>query len=114
KMVREGLARIAARLGLRRAGPDGAPASVTGDLGWVSGAEMAAKQAQHCAALRIFTVPPAALPRISVVTDSINSGSLYGGVGTAVIMACLLARAQGATVRIVTRNERARPSNLAN
>ncbi|MEZ0309273.1 MAG: hypothetical protein ACAH21_15220 [Ramlibacter sp.] len=115
KMVREAFARIAARLRSMtgRPGIDGAPAAITADMGWVSGSEMAAKQAQHCAALRIFTVPPAALPRISVVTDSINSGSLYGGVGTAVIMACLLAKARGATLRIITRTERAHPSNLA-
>ncbi len=115
KMLNDGWARIAARLrSLTRTSPVGGPAiTVNPDHGWVSGGELAAKQAQQCAGLRLFTAPPAALRRISVVTDSINSGSLYGGVGTAVIMACLLARAQGATLRIITRTERAHPSNLA-
>lgn len=115
KLIREGLARIARRfrLILRRASPPGEPAGVNPDHGWVSAAELAAKQAQQCTALRLFSVPPVALPRISVVTDSINRGSLFGGVGTAIILACLLARARGASLRIVTRTERAQPSNLA-
>jgi O-antigen biosynthesis protein len=74
---------------------------------------LAAKQMQQCAALRLFTSPKPALPRVSIVTDSINKGSLYGGVGTAVILGCLLAQSRGATLRIITRTERAQPSGLA-
>ena len=44
------------------------------------------------APLRVFAVPYAPQPRISIVTDSINSGSLYGGVGMAMILGALLAR----------------------
>ena len=44
-------------------------------------------------------------PRITVVTDSVGAGSLFGGVGTALILATLLANRHGATLRIATRNE---------
>jgi hypothetical protein len=126
KLMREGWARVKGRL--RRVLPESTTPRSTGmpplltattapashrDQGWVNGAELVASQARHCAALRLFTAPRGARPRVNVVTDSINSGSLYGGVGTAVIMACHLARARGATLRIITRTERARPSNLA-
>jgi hypothetical protein len=116
KMIREGLARVARRLGLRPApgaAPDAPLSLALADIGWVSAAELAAKQAQQCAPLRLFTSPRPALPRVSIVTDSINKGSLYGGVGTAVILGCLLAQRRGATLRIVTRTERANPSGIA-
>ena len=67
---------------------------------------------QSCTRLSVFRVPPTETSRLSVVTDSINSGSLYGGVGTAMILGALLAEAQDARLRIVTRLERARPGNL--
>jgi hypothetical protein len=50
--------------------------------------------------------------RVNVVTDSINAGSLFGGVGTALVLAALLARARGARLRLVTRTERAHAANL--
>ena len=43
--------------------------------------------------------------RISVVTDSIARGSLFGGVGTALILTTLLANKLGANLRIITRTE---------
>ena len=43
--------------------------------------------------------------RISMITDSINSGSLYGGVSTAIIFSALLSRHIGASLRIITCNE---------
>ncbi|MES2999426.1 MAG: hypothetical protein V4787_01935 [Pseudomonadota bacterium] len=89
------------------------PALSLVDIGSVGAAQLAAKQAQECAALRVFTSPRPTLPRVTIVTDSINKGSLYGGVGTAVILGCLLAQQRGATLRIVTRTERAKPSALA-
>src|SRR4051812_21499816 len=95
KLMSEGFARIARRaramLGLRTVPPgEEAPPMSLADLGWVSAAELAAKQAQQCTPLRLFTSPRPALPRVSIVTDSINKGSLYGGVGTAVILGCLI------------------------
>jgi SAM-dependent methyltransferase len=44
-------------------------------------------------------------PRVTIVTDSINSGSLYGGVATAIILGTLLARRLDAGLRLVTRTE---------
>ena len=62
-------------------------------------------------ALPVFAAPHAQQRRLTVVTDSINSGSLYGGVGTALIMGALAARRLGAGLRLVTRIE---PPEVAN
>lgn len=43
--------------------------------------------------------------RINLVTDSINTGSLFGGVGTALILAALMAKKLNAKLRIVTRTQ---------
>lgn len=64
-----------------------------------------------CSPLQVFSAPGTDR-RISIVTDSINSGTLYGGVGTAIIIAVLLAEAIQARLRIVTRSEKAQPANL--
>jgi hypothetical protein len=55
---------------------------------------------------------PSAGKRVTVVTDSINARSLYGGVGTALILATLLANRIGASLRIVTRTDAPNPTNL--
>jgi SAM-dependent methyltransferase len=57
------------------------------------------------APLPVFATPIGARTRLSIVTDSVGAGSLYGGVGTALIMAVLLARRIDADLRIVTRTE---------
>ena len=44
-------------------------------------------------------------PRLSVVTDSIGPSSLFGGVGTSILLGALLANRLKATLRIVTRTE---------
>ena len=44
-------------------------------------------------------------PRLSLVTDGIGPFSLFGGVGTAIILGALLANRLGADLRIVTRTE---------
>jgi hypothetical protein len=54
--------------------------------------------------LRTFAAPHDG-PRVTIVTDSINSGSLYGGVATGIILAALLARRLDASLRLVTRTE---------
>ena len=56
-------------------------------------------------ALPVFAVPGTGTRRLTVVTDSIGTGSLYGGVGTALILAALLAGRTGATLRLLTRTE---------
>jgi O-antigen biosynthesis protein len=111
QLLRESVARLVRKLlGPSYTVKSGLP--VTDDHGWVNAAELARKQAQMCAPLRLFSVPASQPARLSVVTDSINKGSLYGGVGTAIILAALLAQASGARLRIVTRTERAQPAGL--
>lgn len=61
--------------------------------------------------LPVFFVPNSA-PRINLVTDSINSGSLFGGVGTAIIFSALLAEARHSALRIITRMEKAHAPNF--
>lgn len=62
--------------------------------------------------LRVFHVPGDA-PRVNLVTDSISAGSLFGGVGTALVMSALLARHLGARLRVITRTEPPEPGNVA-
>ena len=50
--------------------------------------------------------------RVNIVTDSINSGSLYGGVGTAMILGTLFAEASGASLRVITRTEAPQTRNF--
>ena len=52
----------------------------------------------------IYTVPGVE-KRLNLVTDSINAGSLFGGVGTAIILASVLATRRGAKLRVITRTE---------
>lgn len=54
--------------------------------------------------LRIFPAP-SNVRRITLVTDSVASTSLMGGVGTALIMAAIWAERTGAVLRVVTRTE---------
>lgn len=44
-------------------------------------------------------------PRLTVITDSVAPSSLFGGVGTALILGILLANRLGATLRLVTRTD---------
>lgn len=62
--------------------------------------------------LQTYPSPKADKPRISVVTDSLNQGSFFGGVATSLILAVQLARRRGARLRIVTRNEPVQGNNL--
>jgi hypothetical protein len=50
--------------------------------------------------------------RVSIITDSIGTGSLFGGVGTALIFATLFANECGAKLRVITRTERASAGNV--
>lgn len=63
-------------------------------------------------ALGLFEVA-ALRPRVSMVTDSINEGSLFGGVATALIFTALLAKRTGRRLRIVTRREAPAAENVA-
>ncbi|XXQ55994.1 hypothetical protein ACA040_004719 [Xenophilus aerolatus] len=54
--------------------------------------------------LLTFSVP-ATRPRVNVVTDSVSPSQLFGGVGTALILATLLANRLDATLRLITRTD---------
>src|SRR3712207_8969189 len=49
---------------------------------------------------------------VTLVTDSINAGSLFGGVGTAMVLGALLARRLDADLRLVTLTEPPEAGNL--
>lgn len=119
-------ARAAYRLtrSLRRqsSGPGPAPASL--DAGWTTQPKTTIARGQvrdvgmilssrfsQLRPLRVFPAAGAA-PRVTVVTDSINAGSLYGGVGTSLILGTLLANRLGAALRIATRAEAAQSENF--
>jgi hypothetical protein len=71
---------------------------------------------QHFPNLRPFKayrVPGDGRRRVTVVTDSISKGSLFGGVGTALILGVQLANRLDATLRVLTRTEAAPPENVA-
>lgn len=51
--------------------------------------------------------------RLTMVTDSINAGRLFGGVGTAIVFSVLLARHLGIGFRLITRSEPPDTKNLA-
>ncbi|MCC2625486.1 MAG: hypothetical protein K0R14_1359 [Burkholderiales bacterium] len=57
--------------------------------------------------LKIFSCHQNISKRMNLVTDSINSGSLFGGVITSIIYAFLLAKKNNASIRIITRTEKA-------
>ena len=54
--------------------------------------------------VNIFPIPDDRL-RLTIVTDSVGKSSLFGGVGTALILGTLLANRLGATLRLATLNE---------
>ena len=61
--------------------------------------------------LRTFRGPPAP-SWVTMVTDGIDAGRLFGGVGTAIVFAALMARRRGARLRLVTRREPAQAENF--
>ncbi len=48
---------------------------------------------------------PKATPRVSIVTCSVGHGSMFGGVGTSLVLGALLANRLGAGLRLITRSE---------
>jgi hypothetical protein len=63
--------------------------------------------------LSLYPVPAAAGRHVTMVTDSVSAGSLFGGVGTAIILSTLLARRLDASLRVVTRTEQPDASSIA-
>ncbi len=52
-------------------------------------------------------------PRVTVLTDSVAASSLFGGVGTALILGMLLANRYDASLRLVTRHDSPDPGVIA-
>lgn len=50
--------------------------------------------------------------RLTVVTDSVGESSLFGGVGTALVLGTLLANRMGASLRLATRTEPPDPAAI--
>jgi SAM-dependent methyltransferase len=63
--------------------------------------------------LSVFPVPTDGRTHLTILTDSLGGGSLFGGVATSLILSAMLARRLGASLRVVTRLERPDPSNFA-
>lgn len=110
KMMRERIARVARSiLGPSYTITRGLPVD---DRTWIGVRDLLGRHVRECAPLRLFLIPPNDVPRVSLVTDSISRSHLYGGVGTAIILAALLAQARGARLRLVTRSEPPHPEGL--
>jgi len=62
--------------------------------------------------LRVFPTPTKQGRRLTLVTDSLNEGSLFGGVGTSIVLGSLLAQRLDASLRIVTRLVPPNPANF--
>ena len=75
-------------------------------------AQIIDKRFQALAPLHTYYLPDSQTGRVNIVTDSISSGSLFGGVGTALIFAALLANKLNASLRIITRTEPAKSENV--
>lgn len=83
-----------------------------GDKSQKSVQQLYRKRFESLAPLLTYTIPASGVRRVSIVTDSVSSGSLFGGVGTALIFSALLANELSAQLRIVTRTQRAQPQNI--
>ena len=78
----------------------------------INAAQISYTRFQATAPLRTYSLPESQTRCINIVTDSVNSVSLFGGIGTAVIFAALLANKLNAQLRIITRTEHAKPENV--
>ncbi|MBA2384706.1 MAG: hypothetical protein H0V68_08620 [Actinobacteria bacterium] len=62
--------------------------------------------------LAVFPVPGDGLRHLTLVTESLDAGSLIDGVGTSMILAVLIADRLDASLRIVTRAEHPDPTSF--
>lgn len=104
------------RRAVRRVAPTfvhGAAARVSATSAPPSVDELVASRFPLLRPLSVFPVPSDGRLHLTVVTDSVSKGSLFGGVGTSMILAAMIARRIGAALRVVTRTERPDPANFA-
>jgi glycosyltransferase involved in cell wall biosynthesis len=94
------------------ANPGGAMARMLGSEDPRLPAELVAERLPNLRALACFA-EPAAPARLTMLTDSISAGSLFGGVGTAILLSVMLAQRLGIPLRIVTREAEPIPGNFA-
>lgn len=92
--------------------PGGAMARMIGPEDPRLPSELLAERLPNLRALACFA-EPAAPARLTMLTDSISAGSLFGGVGTAILLSVLLAQRLGIPLRIVTREAEPVPGNFA-
>lgn len=78
----------------------------------INAAQISHTRFQLVTPLRTYYLPESQTRRVNIVTDSISGDSLFGGVGTALIFAALLANKLNAQLRIITRTEHAKPKNV--
>jgi len=78
----------------------------------VNVAQISHARFQAVTPLRAYILPGSQPRRINIVTDSVGSSSMFGGVGTALIFSALLANKLKIQLRIITRTERAKPENV--
>lgn len=76
-------------------------------------AQWSAARFESLTPLNFYRLPRQGRRRVSLVTDSIGKGSLFGGVGTALILGSLLANRLQADLRLITRTEPPLPASLA-
>src|SRR5262245_4550080 len=98
-------------------GPDTSPGQpplrpLASRNGAIKARELAKARRLATSPLQLFNVADDDSARVSLVTDSVSAGSLYGGVGTSLLLAALLAESRGARLRIITRHDRADPSGV--
>lgn len=74
--------------------------------------DLAAARFPQLRPVSIFPVPRDGQRHLTMITDSLSAGSLFGGVGTSIILAAMLARRLGASLRVVTRTQRPEPSSF--
>lgn len=87
--------------------PNGRGTNLSGTTGAevMGGAKASELFEQRHPDLRVLrTIPGPDVPRINLVTDSVGSDSLFGGVATAIVLASLWADRTGRRLRIVTRH----------
>lgn len=75
--------------------------------------EVSAQRLPMLRPLSIFPVPGDGKRYVTVITDSLSAGSLFGGVGTSMIMAAMLARRLDASLRVLTRTQPPDAGNFA-
>ncbi|MFW5488403.1 MAG: hypothetical protein ACNI3A_08330 [Desulfovibrio sp.] len=79
----------------------------------LSAGDLVARRFQNTSPLVTYLSSESICPRVTMVTDSVSPGSLFGGVGTAIILSALLAEKRSARLRIITRQGPAHPVGVS-